>query len=40
MKQGIHSNDWNELLETIRREIPEPYASQVIRILEELATHK
>ena len=38
MKLGIHTSDWNKVIEAIREEIPQPYADIVIRILEKLAT--
>ena len=38
MKTGIHSSNWDKLIQAIRDEIPEPYATQVIKILERLST--
>ena len=38
MKLGIHSSDWDKLIETIRKEIPKLYADIVISILEKFAT--
>ena len=39
MKLGIHSKDWEKVIEAIKDRIPEPYAHEVIVILQEYATN-
>jgi hypothetical protein len=37
-KLGIHSKDWDKLIQAIKEQIPEPYASKVIKLLEVFST--
>ena len=38
MKTGIHSQDWDKLIEKIKAELPDKYAEKVINILYEMST--
>lgn len=39
MKYGIHSQNWDKLIEKIKTEIPKEYADKVIAILYEMSTN-
>lgn len=39
VRSGIHSKDWDKLIERIKTELPEEYSTKVILILYELCTH-
>jgi len=38
IKLGIHTKDWDKLIEDIRKEIPQPYSGIVVGILHKFAT--
>ncbi len=38
MKFGIHSQDWDKLIEKIKEELPKDSSKKVIKILYEMST--